>query len=209
MSGVVADRPQAREAAGREPGSRARFGLAALTCITLAGCGGSPTHPAVGRVVGDLPLVSILKPSRAAPTFTGKVTLLNLWGTWCPPCRRELPGMARIAARLADDPRFQLVAVSCGGGGRDDLEEITATTVEYLAEQRLAIDPWADPDGMTRVILAESLGFGAYPTTYLVGPDATVREVWTGYRSRDEGDMARAVVEALKELPAESAPAVR
>ena len=201
--------PESRDAARRKPGSRARVGLAALTFMALAGCGGAPVHPAVGRVVGDLPLVSIMKPSRAAPTFTGKVTLLNLWGTWCPPCRRELPGMARIAARLADDPRFQLVAVSCGGGGRDELAEISATTVEYLAEQRLEIDAWADPDGMTRVILAESFGFGAYPTTYLVGPDATVRAVWTGYRSRDEGDMARAVIEVLKELPTESVPAVR
>lgn len=183
--------------------------LRAVTIITLAGCGGPPAHPAVGRVVGNLPLVSIVEPDRPAPTFTGKVTLLNLWGTWCPPCRRELPGMVRLAVRLADEPRFQLVAVSCGGSGRDDLAEITATTLEFLAAQRLEIDPWADPDGMARVILAESFGFGAYPTTYLVGPDATVRAVWTGYRSRDEADIARAVVEALKELPAESAPAVR
>jgi len=209
MIGAVRDRPNFQDADARELVARALFGLAALTFITLAGCGGSTTNPAVGGVLGDLPLVSIMKPSRPAPTFAGKVTLLNLWGTWCPPCRRELPGMARIAARLAADPRFQLVAVSCGGGGRDDLAEITATTLDYLAEQRLAIDPWADPDGMTRVILAESFGFAAYPTTYLVGPDSTVRAVWTGYRSRDEGDMARAVVEVLKELPTESAPAVR
>jgi thiol-disulfide isomerase/thioredoxin len=175
----------------------------------VVGCGGPGPHPAVGRVVGNLPLVSIVDPGRPAPAFTGKVTLLNLWGTWCPPCRRELPGMARLASRLAADPRFQLVAVSCGGGGRDDLAEITATTREFLAAQRLEIDPWADPLGMARVVLAESFGFNAYPTTYLIGPDATVRAVWTGYRSRDEADMARAVVEALKELPAESAPAGR
>ena len=117
--------------------------------------------------------------------------------------------MARIANRLAADPRFQLIAVSCGGGGRDDLTDITAATREFLAAQRLELEPWADPDGTTRIILAESFGFGAYPTTYLVGPDATVRAVWMGYRDRDEADMARAVVEALKEVPLESAPAVR
>jgi len=186
-----------------------RAALAVVTIITLSGCGGPPPHPAVGRVVGNLPLVSLVDPRRPAPTFTGKVTLLNFWGTWCPPCRRELPGMARIAGRLAGDRRFQLVAVSCGGAGRDDLEEITGTTLEYLAEQRIDIDPWADPSGGTRSIVSESLGFGAYPTTYLVGPDATVRAVWTGYRSRDEADMARAIVETLKELPTAPAPAVR
>ena len=184
--------------------------LHAVTIIALAGCGGVDTnHPAIGRTVGNLPLVALADPERPAPAFAGKVTLLNFWGTWCPPCRRELPGLARLAARLADDPRFQLVAVSCGGGGPDDLAEITAITAEFLASQRLALDAWADPDGMARTILAASFGFSAYPTTYLVGPDATVRAVWTGYRSRDEADMAAAVVSLLKEVPARAPPADR
>jgi len=181
--------------------------IAAATIIALAGCGGPDTgHPAIGRTVGNLPLVALANPGRPAPTFTGKVTLLNFWGTWCPPCRRELPGMARLATRLAADPRFQLVAVSCGGAGPDDLAEITATTTEFLASQRLSLDAWADPDGMARTIFASSFGFGAYPTTYLIGPDATVRAAWTGYRSRDEADMAAAVVALLKTVP-ESVPA--
>ena len=115
--------------------------------------------------------------------------------------------MARIAGRLADDARFQLVAVSCGGAGPDDLAEITTTTLEFLAAQRLEIDPWGDPSGRARVVVSESLGFDAYPTTYLLGPDATVRAVWVGYRSRDEADMARAVVETLRELPLPAAAA--
>ena len=178
--------------------------VAALLC---GGCGGpSGSHPAIGRVVGNLPLVSISDASRSPPTFTGKVTLLNFWGTWCGPCRRELPGMARIAGRLATEPGFQLVAVSCGTGGSDEITEITATTQSFLGEQKLAIDPWADPSGMARLIAGELLGFSAYPTTYLIGPDARVLAVWIGYRSRDEADMARAIVEALKTLPGGSPP---
>lgn len=184
--------------------------LYAAMIIALSGCGGPDAgHPAIGRTVGNLPLVALADPGRPAPAFTGKVTLLNFWGTWCPPCRRELPGLARLATRLTDDPRFQLVAVSCGGSGPDDLAEITATTAEFLASQRIALDAWADPDGITRTILAASFGFGAYPTTYLIGPDATVRAVWTGYRSRDEADMAAAVVSLLKEVPARAPPADR
>lgn len=181
----------------------ARTGIFLLAAALLsAGCSRpSDSHPAVGRVVGGLPLVSIPDPSRAPPTLSGKVTLLNFWGTWCGPCRRELPGMARIAGRLATEPVFQLVAVSCGAGGPDDFAEITSTTQAYLSEQRLAIDTWADPSGMARLIFTESFGFSAYPTTYLVGPDARVRAVWIGYRSRDEADMARAIIEALKTLP--------
>mgnify|MGYP003327004226 CR=1 FL=1 len=191
---------------------RARIPLL-VAALLVAGCGDpSGGHPAIGRPVGNLPLVSLADPSLPPPTFTGRVTLLNFWGTWCGPCRRELPGMVRIAGRLANDPAFQLVAVSCGAGGADEITEITDTTRSYLAEQRLALDAWADPSGMARLIVSETLGFSAYPTTYLIDADARVRAVWVGYRSRDEADMARAIVEALKltqAAPASSTPGDR
>jgi thiol-disulfide isomerase/thioredoxin len=179
-----------------------------LPCLLpfWAGCGGStPSHPAVGRTVGNLPLVSLSNPSRRTPAFTGRVTLLNFWGTWCPPCRRELPGLVRLADRLRSEPAFQLVAVSCGGSIPEDMAELSASTTAFLSEslnpeQRTAIDPWADPDGRTRQIFSTSFGFNAFPTTYLVGPDAMVRQVWVGYRSRDEADIARAIVGLLKEV---------
>ena len=171
----------------------------------LAGCDGpTPTHPAVGRTVGNLPLTLLADPSRRPPTFAGHVTLLNFWGTWCPPCRRELPGLVRLADRLRNEPAFQLVAISCGGRAPEDMAALTESTNAFLREavspaQRSAIEPWADPDGRTRMIFSASFGFEAFPTTYLIGPDAKVRQVWVGYRSRDEADIARAIVAALKE----------
>jgi len=175
-----------------------------LVILLGAGCAGpQPPHPAVGKRVGSVPLVAILDPGRPAPTFTGRVTLLNFWGTWCPPCRRELPGLARIASRLADDVRFQLVAVSCGPGGPDDLDEITADTKRFLDRERIAIEPWCDPRGMVRMLFSEAYGFEVFPTTYLVGGDGRIRHVWAGYRNRDEAEIAAALVEALKNEPRE------
>ena len=54
---------------------------------------------------------------------------------------------------------------------------------------------------LTADMLATSLGLRSLPATYLVGPDATVREVWIGYRPRDEAEMAAAIVRLLKEVP--------
>ncbi|MFM1995991.1 MAG: hypothetical protein RLZZ111_378 [Planctomycetota bacterium] len=182
--------------------------LIAGCTAACAGCSDTgPAHPAVGRTVGRLPLVSLADGSRPAPTFAGKVTLLNFWGTWCPPCRRELPGLVRLAGRLADQPVFQLVAISCGGGLPENMPLLAESTAQLLAEERLPLEAWADPEGRARQIAASTLGFSAFPTTYLVGPDATVRQVWVGYRSRDEADMARALVAILKQeglLAAES-----
>ncbi len=43
--------------------------------------------------------------------FTGKIVLLNLWATWCPPCIEELPALDRLQQRLGKD-NFVIVAVS-------------------------------------------------------------------------------------------------
>jgi thiol-disulfide isomerase/thioredoxin len=168
--------------------------------LAAAACSPSP-HPAVGLPVGRLPLVSLSGPDRRAPEFTGRATLLNFWGTWCMPCRRELPGLARLAARLEGEPAFQLVAVSCGPGGLDDPGELAATTADFLAREKLAIDAWADPDGRTRLLFSAMYGLAAFPTTYLIGPDARIRRVWTGYSPGDEAQVAAAVVALVKEVP--------
>jgi thiol-disulfide isomerase/thioredoxin len=174
--------------------------LMAAGTAACAGCSDTaPPHPAVGRAVGGLPLVSLADSSRPAPSFAGKVTLLNFWGTWCPPCRRELPGLVRLAGRLADQPAFQLVAISCGGRLPENMPMLAESTAQLLADERLSLEAWADPEGRARQIAAATLGFSAFPTTYLVGPNATVRQVWVGYRSRDEADMARALVALLKQ----------
>ena len=137
---------------------------------SIVGCGpaADSPHVAIGRKVPPLdlePLVDLgpfaepmppepLEPgpptASGGPPLEGRVTLLNFWGTWCPPCRRELPGLVRLAARLDDHPQFQLVAVSCGTGPRDDLEVIRSETRSFLRERRLDLAPWADPDGRTR-----------------------------------------------------------
>jgi len=178
-----------------------RFGAAIrlVVCGWLAaGCDGPMLHhPAVGRAVAPLPVVSIADRAAPPPSFAGRVTLLNFWGTWCPPCRRELPGLARLAARLAAEPRFQLVAVSCAGGP-EDLAEVRSQTREFVREHDLAIEPWAFADPVGRQEVFERLGLDAFPTTYLLGPDGRVRQVWRGYRTGDEAEIARAVVEALK-----------
>jgi thiol-disulfide isomerase/thioredoxin len=51
-----------------------------------------------------------------ASFFVGRVVLLNLWATWCPPCVRELPALDRLAGRFADEP-FAVVTLALDQGG--------------------------------------------------------------------------------------------
>lgn len=182
---------------------------ALLAGVVLVGCRDrAASHPAIGRSVGALPLVSVADASRAAPALTGKITLLNFWATWCPPCRRELPGLARLASRLASEPRFQLVAIACD---QQEPAELGPYVTRFLAGQQIDLEAWIDPDSTVQTLFAERYGFGSLPTTYLIGIDGRVQRVWVGYRSRDEAEMAQTILAALKDAApaAPAAPTVR
>ncbi|MFM7137873.1 MAG: TlpA family protein disulfide reductase [Planctomycetota bacterium] len=182
--------------------SRCGFRLAATACLVAmvtAGCGEPPAHPAVGKTLAVLPVAVLADLAAPPPALAGRVTLLTFWGTWCPPCRRELPGLARLAASLAGEPRFQLVAVSCAGaGGPGDQADLAAETAEFLIGQKLTIPAYVFSDPLGADLLAMTLGLEALPATYLIGPDATVRSAWIGYRPRDEAEIAAAIVSLLK-----------
>ena len=132
--------------------------VAVIVALLAAGCSDQAApHPALGRSVGPLPLVSVGDPARAAPELLGKITLLNFWATWCPPCRRELPGLARLASRLASEPRFQLIAIACDQQAPPELGPYVA---RFLTSQRIELDAWIDPDSTVQTTFAESYGFG-------------------------------------------------
>jgi thiol-disulfide isomerase/thioredoxin len=54
--------------------------------------------------------------------FRGKVVLLNIWATWCAPCRREMPTLDRLQATLGG-PDFQVVALSIDRQGVPAVQE--------------------------------------------------------------------------------------
>ena len=172
--------------------------------VAIIGCSlgqNQETRQHVGKSVPKISLVS-LDTGDESLTLSGKITLLNFWGTWCPPCRQELPGLARLASRLTNEPRFQLIAVSCGGGNRDDLDQLRSETEAFLASTGIALSPWADPTGDTRLRFTKAFGFRAYPTTYLIGADQKILAIWTGYSPSVETQIAQSVARSLKQFPA-------
>lgn len=56
--------------------------------------------------------------TRTMSDWKGKVVLVNLWATWCPPCRQEMPGLDRLQTRLGGAD-FAVVAISMDRGGAD------------------------------------------------------------------------------------------
>jgi len=114
-----------------------------------------------------LPALAFTDADGAAKTladFKGRVVLLNIWATWCVPCRAEMPALDRLQARLAG-PDFQVLALSI------DRKGIEAVKPFYLEFGLGSLGIYLDQSGSA----AHALNTEGVPTTLLIDRDG--REV--------------------------------
>ncbi len=104
---------------------------------------------------------SILMPS-------DKVTVLNIWATWCGPCRYEMPSLQALADQL-DPRRFQVIGVS--------IDDDIYPTSEFLIERKIQFTNYHDP---VPHAIKKLLGLRAFPTTYLLIGERVFRVVEGG-----------------------------
>lgn len=101
---------------------------------------------------------------RTMADFKGKTVLLNLWATWCAPCRHEMPALDRLQAAMGSD-KFEVLALSLDKDGAEKAKK-------FLAEIKVShLSFYIDPTGKEGFNL-KPVGL---PTTLLI--DADGREV--------------------------------
>ena len=136
----------------------------------------------------------VLAPDFAAPdlngqavslaSLRGKVVVVNLWTTWCPPCRQEMPSMERLAAHFRGRD-FQLLAVSQDEDGREKV-------VEFARDLGLSFPVLLDPQRQ----VGERFGVWGYPETFVIDRNGYVVERVIGPREWDS-PASIAALEAL------------
>jgi thiol-disulfide isomerase/thioredoxin len=121
--------------------------------------------------------------------FRDKTVLLNLWATWCAPCRAEMPALDELQADLGGDG-FEVVAVNLDRGGPDKpkafLSEIGVSDLAFYQDSsnKLLQD-------LRKVARATGL-----PTTILVGPEGC--EIGTMYGPAEwASGEAKALIESV------------
>ncbi len=124
------------------------------------------------------PQLNLLEVGSTAPDFTavelpggrpatienyrGKVVLLNIWATWCPPCKVEMPSMERLHQKLAGTD-FQLVAVSVD-------EEDSSVVNKFVHEYGLTFPVLHDQDGSIRQIYQTT----GVPESFVIDRDGVI-----------------------------------
>lgn len=123
-------------------------------------------------------------------SFRGRVVLLNLWASWCAPCRKEMPALDRLQASLGGTD-FEVVALSID---RDGLPRVKA----FYRQTGIAQLPiYLDQSGQTM----SDLGVAAIPTTLLI--DRQGKEIGRkiGPAQWDSAALVKAITSSLGVVP--------
>lgn len=151
--------------------------------------GGPPfrTH-AAPRPVAELAFEDAQGRRRTLSEFRGKLVLLNVWATWCVPCREEMPALDRLEQKLGG-PDFEVLALSIDSGGAASVKQF----YEETGVRSLAI--YVDPT----MRAAPTLGTVGVPTTLLI--DRKGREVGrrSGPAPWDGAQAAAAIARYMKQ----------
>ncbi|MEM7246055.1 MAG: TlpA disulfide reductase family protein [Acidobacteriota bacterium] len=109
---------------------------------------------------------------RSLSEWRGKVVVLNIWATWCPPCIKEMPSLQRLHEATGED--IQVIGISVD----DELPR-----ARELAENlNLGFPVLLDPGGDR----AAAWGTVKFPETWILGPDGTVLDRVIGERAWDD-----------------------
>lgn len=118
--------------------------------------------------------------------YKGKVILLNLWATWCGPCRAEMPSMERFYNHYKDKPVF-LAALN--------VREPKETVESYIKE-----------GGYTFPVLMDELGVhsgiyssGSIPTTYIINKEGLIIGRFVGAREWDDPELMELIDTLIQE----------
>ena len=102
--------------------------------------------------------------------YKGKVVLLNVWATWCPPCVEEMPSMEKLYQELKG-AGFEILAVSIDETGAEDVRP-------FMKKHKLSFPSLTDPKGTIKSIYKTT----GVPESFVIDKDGTLLEIVIGPR---------------------------
>ncbi|MCF7803281.1 MAG: redoxin domain-containing protein [Candidatus Marinimicrobia bacterium] len=162
------------------------------SCADSGGTQENQTKQTVGTVQPeDVSLVPVNADSlmQIIQSSPAKVTVLNVWATWCQPCREEFPDMLK-AYRETKDKGVSLMLVS------GDFPDQKLQAKQFLAEHGVGFTTYFKTGkDMPFINALSSEWTGALPATFIYDENGNLQQFWQGKASYDE--FVNAINEAL------------
>jgi len=121
----------------------------------------------VNYAAPDLQLLDINGSAVSLDMYRGKVTLVNLWATWCPPCKAEMPALQSFYEEYKDTG-FIIIAIDSG--------ETVDMVKPFIGEYNLTFPVWLDKSYITE----NTFGTISLPSSWVIDRAGKVRLSWVG-----------------------------
>ena len=143
--------------------------LAALITLTAACVADRPLPPTEGNPAPSYSAPDLQGDSVSLESLRGSPVVLNVWATWCPPCRAELPSLQALQEDFADQG-LRVVAVSV------DARAAAPDVRRFVEEQGLRMLVLHDPEDR----ITQSFRLTGVPHTFLIDREGTIVRRWVG-----------------------------
>ncbi len=123
--------------------------------------------------------------------FSGRVVVINLWASWCGPCRREVPEYERVRKAYADR------AVEFIGLTTEDPRSSSDRVNQFLRDVRFGFRlGWADRETARTLMNGKS----GIPQTMVIDGEGRIVDQWTGYAPGRSGDKLKQTIDHALEI---------
>lgn len=189
----------------RGPSASRLFVLAALCCLASAGAspaqetdGPGEEQEAAGKIYFDLDIPLIGGGELRAEDLRGKILVVDVWGTWCGPCRRVIPHLIEIQKSFG--PRgVEVIGISAEPG--DDLDDATRKVLRFAAELGINYSLGIFDPGLYQWIRSLMMFEGdsfTVPSTFVVDDEGAVVGRFPGYFPGQERELRQLIEEMLE-----------
>lgn len=149
---------------------------------------GRTANPLINQPAPEVAFTTVDGQAVRLSDHKGQVVLLDLWATWCGPCRKSLPHIQELSVN-PDLAKKGLVVWAVNA------QEKPATVAKYLQENKYTFTVPMD----TQDQMGNLYGAYSYPTTIIVGRDGLIKSVFVGYGPGLGQEITAAVEQALAE----------
>lgn len=156
-----------------------------LSAIAATVHAGTPGEILPGGVLRDVPMSGLSGADRKFSDFRGKPLVINVWASWCGPCRAEMGSLQRLSRQFGGK-QFNVIGIST-----DDDRSAAAAFVNYA---KITFPNYIDKN----VVLENMLGANKIPLTVLVDADGQVIRKVSGSRAWDSPEAISLIGQAFR-----------
>lgn len=155
------------------------------SAISTTAFAGTPGEVGIGGYLREATLQGFSGNTKKFSDYRGKPLLINVWASWCSPCRAEMGSLDRLARRYGGK-QFNVIGISTDDDGN--------AAAAFIKQSKISFVNYLD----SKVLLENMLGANTIPLTVLVDANGRVLEKIRGVREWDSPEAIEAIGRAFR-----------